>query len=58
MILTGLKKMLQKFHQIVNSIFSQNGAKAAQITPLIIEYIKANPKWQLSLQMHKYLNIP
>ncbi len=33
-------------------------SKANEITPLIIEYIKANPKWQLSLQIHKYINIP
>jgi len=33
-------------------------SKAAQATPLIIEYIKANPQWQLSLQVHKYINIP
>jgi 7-carboxy-7-deazaguanine synthase len=32
--------------------------KAAVITPLIIEYIKANPKWELSLQIHKYINVP
>jgi 7-carboxy-7-deazaguanine synthase len=32
--------------------------KAAQMTPLIIEYIKANPKWELSLQIHKYINVP
>jgi len=28
------------------------------VTPLIIEYIKANPKWELSLQIHKYINVP
>jgi 7-carboxy-7-deazaguanine synthase len=33
-------------------------SKAAQITPLIIDYIKANPKWELSLQIHKYINVP
>jgi organic radical activating enzyme len=32
--------------------------KAAQITPLVIEYIKAHPQWQLSLQIHKYINVP
>lgn len=32
--------------------------KAVQMTPLIIEYIKQNPQWQLSLQVHKYINIP
>jgi len=28
------------------------------ITPLIIDYVKQNPHWTLSLQTHKYLNIP
>jgi len=32
--------------------------KAAQVTPLIIEYIKAHPGWELSLQLHKYINVP
>jgi len=32
--------------------------KAATITPLLIEYIKANPQWELSLQIHKYINVP
>jgi 7-carboxy-7-deazaguanine synthase len=32
--------------------------KANQMTPLIIDYIKANPKWELSLQIHKYINVP
>lgn len=32
--------------------------KAATITPLIVDYIKGNPQWQLSLQTHKYINVP
>lgn len=32
--------------------------KAAQVTPLIIEYIKTHPQWELSLQLHKYINVP
>ena len=32
--------------------------KANEITPLMIEYIKMNPKWQLCLQIHKYINVP
>ncbi len=32
--------------------------KAAVMTPQIIEYIKKNPKWELSLQIHKYINVP
>lgn len=33
-------------------------SKAAVVTPLIIDYIKARPQWQLSLQTHKYINVP
>jgi len=32
--------------------------KATEMTPLILAYIQANPQWRLSLQVHKYLNIP
>ena len=32
--------------------------KSDSITPLIIDYVKENPKWQLSLQIHKYINVP
>lgn len=32
--------------------------KRDAMTPLIIEYIQQNPQWQLSLQTHKYINIP
>ena len=28
------------------------------ITPQIVEYAKANPKWQVSLQAHKFMRIP
>lgn len=33
-------------------------SRREQLTPLIIDYIKAHPRWQLSLQTHKYLDIP
>jgi 7-carboxy-7-deazaguanine synthase len=33
-------------------------SKSAQVTPLIVEYIKANPKWAFSLQLHKYIQVP
>lgn len=32
--------------------------KAAEMTPHIIDYIKAHPQWELSLQLHKYINVP
>ena len=33
-------------------------SKWHQITPVIIDYIKANPQWELSMQLHKYINVP
>lgn len=33
-------------------------SKYAEMTPLIIDHVKDNPKWNISLQTHKYLNIP
>ncbi len=33
-------------------------SKAADMTPLIIDYVKAHPQWELSLQIHKYINVP
>ena len=32
--------------------------KASEVTPMIIDYIKQNPQWELSLQIHKYINVP
>jgi len=29
-----------------------------KMTPIMVDYIKKNPKWKISLQTHKYLNIP
>jgi 7-carboxy-7-deazaguanine synthase len=31
---------------------------AAKMTPLLIDYIKLHPQWELSLQIHKYINVP
>ncbi|MVN20769.1 7-carboxy-7-deazaguanine synthase QueE [Mucilaginibacter arboris] len=33
-------------------------SKAAIVTPMIVDYVMQNPKWEVSLQTHKYLNIP
>jgi 7-carboxy-7-deazaguanine synthase len=32
--------------------------KHEKILPLIIDYVKGNQKWKISLQTHKYMNIP
>ncbi|MEC4116806.1 7-carboxy-7-deazaguanine synthase QueE [Myroides phaeus] len=33
-------------------------SKKDEMTPLIVEYVKKNPKWKISMQTHKYLEIP
>lgn len=33
-------------------------SREKEMLPLIIEYAKANPRWKISLQIHKYMNIP
>ena len=32
--------------------------KVSVVTPWVIDYIKSNPKWELSLQIHKYIDVP
>lgn len=32
--------------------------KRQQMVPLMVDYIKDNPQWQFSIQMHKYINVP
>lgn len=33
-------------------------SKEAEMIPLIIDFVKKNPKWKISLQTHKYMDIP
>lgn len=33
-------------------------SKRETLTKSIIDYVKNNPRWQISIQTHKYLNIP
>jgi 7-carboxy-7-deazaguanine synthase len=33
-------------------------SREKEMIPLIVEYVKANPRWKISLQIHKYMNIP
>ena len=32
--------------------------KQDKLLPLIIDYVKGNQKWKISLQTHKFMNIP
>ncbi len=33
-------------------------SKSNEMIPLIVDYVMKNPKWKISLQTHKFLNIP
>jgi 7-carboxy-7-deazaguanine synthase len=33
-------------------------SREKEMLPQIINYVKANPDWEVSLQIHKYMNIP
>jgi len=33
-------------------------SKREELTPSLIEYVKQNPQWRISVQTHKYLDIP
>lgn len=32
--------------------------KRETVIPMLIDYVKANPRWHISLQTHKYLGVP
>lgn len=33
-------------------------SKEKEMMPVIIDYVKRNPQWKISLQIHKYMSIP
>lgn len=33
-------------------------SKADTMMPLIVDFIKSHPQWELSLQIHKFINVP
>lgn len=33
-------------------------SRSEQITPALVEYAKSHPKWNISVQTHKYMHIP
>ncbi len=49
---------LNDLKETCNLYLQPEWSKAESITPLIIDFVKENPQWQISLQTHKFLNIP
>lgn len=48
----------EKVHRECRLYLQPEWSAAGKAIPLIIDYVKGNPKWKISLQTHKYLNIP
>ncbi len=55
-------KFAEKYAKLVNVncqlLLQPEWSKREKMQPIIVEYIKANPQWRVSLQTHKFLNIP
>jgi hypothetical protein len=52
----------EKYRKLVSEsciLFLQpEWSRSKIVIPLIVEYIKCNPAWRISLQAHKYMHIP
>jgi 7-carboxy-7-deazaguanine synthase len=47
-----------KMNQDCHFFLQPEWSKKEQMHPIIVDYILKNPRWRLSVQVHKYLNIP
>jgi 7-carboxy-7-deazaguanine synthase len=47
-----------KVNQVTTLLLQPEWSKRKEMIPLIVDYILKNPKWNISLQSHKYMNIP
>jgi 7-carboxy-7-deazaguanine synthase len=48
----------QKVNSSCHLFLQPEWSNEKEMLPLIIDYVKANPRWTVSLQIHKYMNIP
>jgi 7-carboxy-7-deazaguanine synthase len=52
----------EKYAKLVNQncvlLLQPEWGKQDQMLPLMIDYVKQNPQWRVSLQTHKFMNIP
>ncbi|GAB4342518.1 MAG: 7-carboxy-7-deazaguanine synthase QueE [Flammeovirgaceae bacterium] len=48
----------QKMNTSCQLFLQPEWSKLDEMMPLIVEYVKENPHWRISLQTHKFMNIP
>ena len=51
-------QFLEKIKPECKLFLQPEWSKEIEMLPLIIEHVKNNPKWNISLQTHKYMNVP
>ena len=51
------EQLSKKVKKNTKLIMQPEWSREEIISPLILEYIKLNPKWRISVQTHKYLNV-
>jgi organic radical activating enzyme len=52
------EQFAQKVHDKCTLYLQPEWSRAKYITPVIIEYVKQNPQWKISIQAHKFMRIP
>jgi 7-carboxy-7-deazaguanine synthase len=52
------EKYAQKVNKDCVLLLQPEWSKQDKMLPAIIDYVKANPRWRVSLQTHKFMNIP
>lgn len=52
------EKQAKNVHQNCELFLQPEWSNREKMTPQIVDYVMKNPQWKISLQTHKYLNIP
>lgn len=52
------EKMADKVNSDSKLLLQPEWSKSKEMLPQIIDYVKNNPRWEISLQLHKFMDIP
>lgn len=52
------EEQLAKLKHNIPLYLQPEWSRIKEVMPIIISYVMENPKWKISLQTHKYMNIP
>ncbi len=56
--LVWAEELKQKINGICKRYLQPEWDKREEVLPIMLDYVKRNTEWTISLQTHKYLNIP